>query len=98
MNASIEKYLNRFLADNLNLPVSTLTLHSVGGGSINDTYRVQATRDSSFFLKVNSSTKYPKLFQKEKTGLEFLNKQKKLRVPSVIACDEIDNYQILLLE
>jgi fructosamine-3-kinase len=98
MNASIEKYLNRFLADKLNLPVSTLTLRSVGGGSINDTYCVQAVDDSSFFLKVNSSTKYPKLFQKEKTGLEFLNSQKKLRLPSVIVCDEFDNYQILVIE
>jgi fructosamine-3-kinase len=51
-----------------------------------------------FFLKVNSATKFPKLFQKEKKGLEFLNSQKILRVPSVIVCNEIDNYQILVLE
>ena len=31
-------------------------------------------------------------------GLEFLNNQKILRVPSVIVSNEIDNYQVLVLE
>jgi fructosamine-3-kinase len=50
-----------------------------------------------FFLKVNSATKYPKLFEKEKRGLEFLSNRKIVHVPPVILHDEIDNYQLLVL-
>jgi protein-ribulosamine 3-kinase len=98
MNPSIQKYLNHFFSAKLNLPLSSLRLRSVGGGSINDTYQVVVDDRTKFFLKVNSATKYPGLFQKEKHGLEFLDKQKQLRVPAVIACDEIDAHQILLLQ
>ena len=98
MNTSIQKYLNQFFSDELNLPISLVQFHTVGGGSINNTYQLIVNSQSKFFLKVNSATKYPKLFQKEKKGLEFLNNQKILRVPSVIVCNEIDNYQVLVLE
>jgi fructosamine-3-kinase len=98
MNTSIQKYLNQFFSDELNLPVSPVQFHTVGGGSINNTYQLIVEGGSKFFLKVNSATKYPNLFQKEKKGLEFLNSQKILRVPSVIVCNEFDNYQILVME
>jgi fructosamine-3-kinase len=98
MNASIQKYLNQFFSDELNLPTSLVQFHNVGGGSINNTYQLIVNSQRKFFLKANSATKYPKLFQKEKKGLEFLNKQKILRVPSVVACNEINNYQVLVVE
>jgi fructosamine-3-kinase len=98
MHAFIEKYLNQFLSDQLKSPISSLKFHSVGGGSINDTYGVQVNDHQKFFLKVNSATRYPKLFQAEKKGLEFLNIQKIFHIPTVIVQDEIDNYQVLLLE
>jgi len=98
MIASIQKYLNQFFSDELDLPVSPLRFHTIGGGSINNTYQLVVKSESKYFLKVNSASKYPKLFQQEKKGLEFLNNQKILRIPSVIVCDEIDNYQILVLE
>src|SRR5215510_13321341 len=98
MNASIQKYLNQFVLDNLNVEVSSLNFHAIGGGSINDTYQFTVNSHSKFFLKVNSLAKYPSLFQKEKRGLGFLNKPGVFRVPSVILCDEIESYQVLVLE
>jgi fructosamine-3-kinase len=98
MNTSIQKYLNQFFSDELNLPTSLMQVHTVGGGSINNTYQLIVNSQSKFFLKVNSATKYPKLFHKEKKGLEFLNNKKILRVPSVVACNEIEDYQLLVLE
>jgi len=97
MNASIQKYLNQCLSEKLNLPISTVQFHHVGGGSINDTYQLVVQGYGKFFLKVNSATEYPKLFRKEKRGLEFLSNQKILRVPPVILHDEIDNHQLLVL-
>jgi len=98
MNESIQKYLNQFLSQRAGHQFSSLKLQAVGGGSINHVYQVLANDRTKFFLKVNSAAKYPRLLQKEKKGLEFLGHQKIIRVPSVIACDEIDDYQILLLE
>jgi len=70
----------------------------VGGGSINETCQVIVNDQTKFFLKVNSATKYPNHFRKEKRGIEFLKDQKIFRIPSVIAHHEFDNYQILLLD
>jgi fructosamine-3-kinase len=98
MNASIQKYLNQFLSDRLRLEISTLQFHSIGGGSINETYQVIINHKVKLFLKTNSVKKFPGLFQKEKNGLEFLGKQKIIHVPLEIDCDEIDDLQILLLE
>jgi fructosamine-3-kinase len=98
MNTVIQKYLNQFLPEKLSLQASSLRLHSVGGGSINGTYQVTINHNTNFFLKINSAKKYPALFEKEKNGIEFLGKEKAIHVPAVIACGEIDNYQILLLE
>jgi fructosamine-3-kinase len=98
MNASIQKYLNQCFSGKLNLPISTIQFYHIGGGSINQTYRLVVKGNDTFFIKVNTATEYPSLFQKEKTGLEILGKQKIVRVPSVIIRDEIDNYQILVLE
>jgi fructosamine-3-kinase len=97
MNPSIQKYLNQSLSDKLDLPISTMQFYRIGGGSINDTYELAVKGHGKFFLKVNSATKYPKLFEKEKRGLEFLSNRKVVHVPPVILHDEIDNYQLLVL-
>jgi fructosamine-3-kinase len=96
MNISIQKYLNQFLSQQTGR-ISSWKMRAVGGGSINHTYQVLVNGHPKFFLKVNSAAKFPKLLQHEKNGLEFLANQNIIRVPPVIACDEIDNYQILLL-
>jgi protein-ribulosamine 3-kinase len=96
--SSIQKYLNQFLSERLALEISSIHLSPVGGGSINDSYQVRINSNIRYFLKLNSITKYPSLFGKEKNGLEFLCQQKIILTPSVILCDELDDRQVLLLE
>ncbi len=98
MHASIQKHLRHFLSDKLGLKISSFQFHSVGGGSINDACQLTINHNINFFLKINSAQKFPKFFLKEKTGLEFLGKQKLIHVPAVIVCVEVDNSQILLLQ
>jgi fructosamine-3-kinase len=98
MTESIRKYLLQQLREKINPQISSLQFVSVGGGSINDAYRVTANNDLKFFLKLNSATRYPLLFEKEENGLEFIGKQKIINTPSVILCDTMDDQQILLLE
>lgn len=69
----------------------------VGGGSINETFRVQV-RNATFFCKINSATKFPQLFSREKEGLDLLGQSGLISVPRVH--DEwIDGaVQVLLME
>src|SRR3982750_891419 len=79
------------------LSISSLSANGIGGGSINETYRLE-TPDSRLFCKVNSSSEFPRLFALEKSGLEELAKEKLIRTPGIIGCFEWNNYQVLLLE
>ena len=98
MTESIQKYFKQLLSEKSDLRISSLQFHSVGGGSINDTYQVKINNNVKSFLKLNSDAKYPALFEKEKNGLGFLSKQKIISTASVIASGVVDDQQILLLE
>jgi len=77
--------------------VGKINFLSVGGGSINDTYRI-SFGDRSFFCKINSATKFPQLFAREKSGLELIAKQVFIKTPFVINHFEHEEQQVLLLE
>ena len=98
MMRNIEQFIAEFLEENLNIHFSTIQLHAVGGGSINETYRVSVDANKYFFLKLNTTGKYPDFFIKEKNGLDFICQQKILQVPQVVACKTVGNAQLLLLE
>lgn len=98
LSDSIQKYLNHLLAGKLQKTIASIQFKGIGGGSINDTYQVKINNTPKFFLKLNSNTKFPGLFEKEKNGLEFLSRQDCIRVPSIVSCDITDDHQILLLE
>lgn len=74
-----------------------IKLSTVGGGSINDTYLVQFG-GQRLFCKVNSATKFPQLFLKEKNGLEKLAQQNIINTPAVVELFESDGKQFLLLQ
>lgn len=74
-----------------------INFFSVGGGSINDTYRL-FFGDQTVFCKINSATKFPQLFNKEKAGLALLGQGGIMKVPSVLDFFEFENQQILLIE
>src|SRR5690242_9289023 len=69
----------------------------VGGGSINDAYRLD-TNEGRFFVKVNASDRFPSMFEAEADGLERLCGAGPIRVPEVIAFGEDHDDSYLLLE
>lgn len=77
--------------------LSHIDYASVGGGSINQTYRLDFL-NQHVFCKINSASKFPQLFQKEQRGLALIQKQKVIKVPGVIDCFETDGYQVLLMD
>lgn len=69
----------------------------VSGGSINSCYRLETGPDV-YFLKVNAANTYPGLFDRERIGLEMLGSQNIIRVPAVILCESVKEFQLLVLE
>lgn len=81
------------------LPSSSLPwkVYPASGGSINEAYQFTNGK-TSYFCKVNSATKFPHLFQKEKNGLEWIRKHTYLKVPEVLDFFVLEETQILLME
>lgn len=69
----------------------------VGGGCINETYRV-STNGEMFFCKINSATKFPHLFEAERKGLVLIANSHTIRVPEVVDVLSIGEKQVLLME
>ena len=88
-------HLQSFLSQKLQNPV--LQIKSVGGGCINQSYKI-TTADKYFFCKLNSASKFPHLFEKEKNGLELIQKHNVIKTPGIIDSSIIGNEQILTLE
>lgn len=93
IQSSIQQQLKELFSTNTN----EIRFGSVGGGCINETYRI-SFGDQQFFGKVNSATKFPHLFEKESNGLKLIAKQNVINVPGVIDCFEMEGKQILLLQ
>ena len=93
-----ENIIAEWLGNEMNIPFSSIHLHAIGGGSINDTFRVTIDSGRQFFLKLNSARKYPALFEKEINGLAILGQQKIFPVPNVVLSKTVEDTQLLLLE
>ncbi|MBV8252552.1 MAG: fructosamine kinase family protein [Chitinophaga sp.] len=70
---------------------------SVGGGDINETFRIN-TNEGYFFLKLNDAARYPEMFRQEFAGLEVLRKARALAVPRPMATGTAGNKTFLLME
>jgi fructosamine-3-kinase len=92
ISASVQSFIQQLLNTNASLQFS-----QVGGGSINHTYRIKAGTNS-FFCKLNSHTGFPGMFEAEQNGLALLAQQQVIRIPRVIAHEQKDDTQILILE
>ena len=85
------------LSNHFNTQVSLKNTSSVGGGSINDTYRFE-TSAGDYFIKKNSSQRYPEMFAKEARGLGVLKAAHVIAVPEVILHFEEGDEAYLVLK
>jgi protein-ribulosamine 3-kinase len=70
---------------------------AVGGGSINEAYRLDGTDGSRYFLKLNDERHYP-MFVAEAAGLEAIAATNTIRVPQTIAHGGAGKQSYLVLE
>lgn len=95
---AIQNYIKESLAQATGDPIATMQLVPVSGGSINLAYELVVNGKESFFCKINSVSKYPALFEKERNGLQLLAAANALRVPEVVLCTVRGDYQVLVME
>jgi fructosamine-3-kinase len=76
--------------------VQILEARSVGGGCINEANKLKTTA-GIYFIKFNSATEFPEMFEKEAIGLKLLADTKTITIPEVTGFGESDKYAFLLL-
>lgn len=93
----IQSFIQQKLKELFSNNTNEISFGSVGGGCINEAYRVRFG-NQKFFCKINSAVKFPHLFLKEANGLGLIAKQNVVKVPEVIDYCETNGQQVLLLE
>jgi fructosamine-3-kinase len=79
------------------LKLQTKRFEPVAGGCINYGGKLVAN-GGIYFIKWNDSRKFPAMFEAEAKGLELLSGIKAIRIPMVVANDEADKLQYILME
>jgi fructosamine-3-kinase len=69
----------------------------VSGGDINEAYTFE-TSEGDFFVKKNSATRFPQMFQKEANGIQLLGSTNEIEVPEVVLFGEDTEAAFLVLK
>jgi fructosamine-3-kinase len=97
LSGSLVERLAQELSEHLSRSADIENERAVGGGSINDAYRLE-TNEGPFFVKVNRADAIPSFFEAEADGLARLRRANTVRVPQVIAFGEDHDDAYLLME
>lgn len=92
MTPALKQYITSLVSN-----ASSVHFTAVGGGSINQTFRISAG-GKQLFCKLNSATNYPGLFEKEAAGLRAIRDTSCILTPGIISVHEWNGHQVLLLE
>ena len=85
------------LTDLFGHQVNVVGCASLGGGCINEAQLIN-TSEGRFFIKYNSATAYPQMFEREAEGLKILSGTHTLSTPEVITYSKSGKYVYLLLQ
>jgi protein-ribulosamine 3-kinase len=94
---NLKKSVELTLTGKFGKPVQISEIRSVGGGCINESYSIN-TNNGRYFIKYNSATAYPGMFEKEAAGLNILADTNAITVPEVIETAETETEAYLLLK
>jgi len=89
--------MEQVLGRHYNASVNVLNFNSVGGGSINDAYKVETDSDM-FFVKTNSRSRFPAMFEKEARGLKILEQAECIKVPELVCFGDVEDDSFLVLK
>ncbi len=89
--------IEEILSHKFKQTVEINSVSSVSGGSINETLKL-TTNIGKFFIKKNSASLFPEMFEKEAKGLNILAAANAIAVPNVVALGQVDNIAFLILD
>jgi len=92
----LKKSVESFLSAKDGIPVKITETRSIGGGCINEACFLKS-HSGNYFIKYNSASAFPSMFEKEARGLKTLADTNAIDVPEVIGYAESGNYTYLLL-
>ena len=97
MEPSLIHRLEADLAQHAERRITISSERSVGGGSINDAYRLDTTA-GTYFVKTNQADRFPSMFEAEADGLRRLREVSAILTPELISTGELDDITYLLME
>lgn len=71
------------LGNTIRQKIELVSVSSVGGGSINEAFCFE-TNAGRYFIKKNSVTRFPLMFEKEIFGIELLSSTNEISVPKIV--------------
>ena len=97
MNPELLSRLSAVIHDATQRPFAVRNATPVGGGSINETCRLEGTDGSRYFLKLNDARHLP-MFIAEAAGLDAIAAAQTIRAPQPIAHGSANAHSFLVLE
>lgn len=95
MNAALLKSITQAIYADENVAVPTV--QSLSGGDINQAAKISFGKES-FFVKWNSASVFPRMFELEANGLKTLAESGLIKIPKVVATSYADDNAFLILE
>src|SRR5688572_7134248 len=95
MSPAVLKVLSEIFAERRQ---QIITIKSVSGGSINQSFKVVMKGGDDFFCKTNVSGTLPQMFEKEKNGIEAIAESKTIGVPRNVMAGEAGEEQWIVME
>jgi fructosamine-3-kinase len=97
MNAKLLAHVSATIHNATHRPFTLRAPSPLGGGSINEAYRLEGTDGSRYFLKLNEARHLP-MFTAEAEGLNAIAAANTIRVPRPIAHGTADAHSFIVLE
>ena len=96
-NQNIINNLGKLFLKQKGWPIIIDELKSVGGGDINEAYRIK-TNQKDYFLKLNKPDHFPGMFEAEKLGLDLLLEHSEFAIPKPLFSGKIPECDFLTME
>jgi fructosamine-3-kinase len=93
----LKKSVEDTLTSQFEKPVEIYEIRSIGGGCINEACSLK-TNIGKYFIKYNSASAHPGMFEKEASGLKILADTKTIEIPEVIVATETNDFAYLVLQ
>ncbi len=97
MEAKLLAHISAAISDATHHPFTLRAAIPIGGGSINEAYRIDGVDGSHYFLKLNDAQHYP-MFIAEAQGLDAIAATNTIRVPQPIVHSTANSHSFLVLE